>query len=113
MAITGGALADAIQTELKRFTGADQARLVHVDDAQLNASPAVADALTAELAIRLDGDEARRLGDALQLEEAPAALLLPMRPDHVLVLVGERLRDLPTERVDAAAALLSPERPRR
>src|SRR4051794_11528851 len=104
MASSGGTLADAVESELKRFTGADHARLLAPQE--VTSSP-IADALTAELAIRLDGEEARRLGHELGFEDAAAALLLPMRPDKVLVLAGESVRDLPHERVEAAAALLS------
>jgi diguanylate cyclase (GGDEF)-like protein len=102
----------AIAHELGVFTGASTALLVAVDEqsAELQETPAIADALTAELAIRLDGAEARRLTAAVGAGAAPAALLLPLRArnqTYVLVLAGEGVRDLSVEDVEAAAALLA------
>src|SRR6266480_6469097 len=65
---------------------------VDEQSAELQETPAIADALTAELAIRLDGAEARRLTTAVGAKAAPAALLLPMRTrdqTYVLVLAGD------------------------
>jgi diguanylate cyclase (GGDEF)-like protein len=76
----------------------------------LDHSPQLADALTAELAIRLDGSPAAKLGTALGLDgSTSAALLLPMRaPDtYVLALTGSRVRALSVEEVESAAALLA------
>ncbi|MEA2422581.1 MAG: hypothetical protein QOF55_1680 [Thermoleophilaceae bacterium] len=118
----------AITRELIAFTGASAGVLLAVDENRRTArsaaadpaaepiplehAPAIADALTAELAIRLDGQEARWLEATLGIAEpASAALLLPMRPPgtdspYVLVLVGDDVRSLSVEDVDAAAALL-------
>ena len=70
----------------------------------------ISDALTAELAIRVEGDEAERLTTSVGAGPEPSALLLPLRGarhGYVLVLAGERVRDLSVERVEAAAALLA------
>jgi diguanylate cyclase (GGDEF)-like protein/putative nucleotidyltransferase with HDIG domain len=119
------AVEQALARELRAFTGATNAVLIQVDDAAhpVAADPArpaqgpisladlgpLPDALTAELAIRLDGDEARRFGRALSVPDATAALLLPVRADvaYVLALIGDAVRDLTVEDVEAAAALLS------
>jgi diguanylate cyclase (GGDEF)-like protein len=69
----------------------------------------VADTLAAEFAIRVEGEEARRLTTAVGLPAEAAALLLPLRSagrSDVLVLAGEAVRDLRIEDVEAAAALL-------
>jgi diguanylate cyclase (GGDEF)-like protein len=119
-----GAVEQALAHELRAFTGASSALLIRVDDAAhpVAADPPappgppvalgqlrpLADALTAELAIRLDGDEARRFGSTLAMPHTTAALLLPVRADvaYVLALTGDAVRDLTLEDVEAAAALL-------
>jgi diguanylate cyclase (GGDEF)-like protein len=123
----------ALTEELRAFTGASEALLFEVDEAAgsvrvavadpdhddraagapaipLARVPAIADALTAELAIRLDGEEVRRLDAAIELP-APA-LLLPMRAPgaphaYVLALAGGALGALSVQDVEAAAALLT------
>ncbi|MEA2465968.1 MAG: hypothetical protein QOJ57_94, partial [Thermoleophilaceae bacterium] len=93
-----GALEHSLTRELRAFTGAQNAFLLRVDEragtatpvaadpgktaasepVPLDRAPAVADALTAELAIRLDGDEAANLGSAIGSRGiTAAALLLP------------------------------------
>jgi diguanylate cyclase (GGDEF)-like protein len=114
----------ALTRELRVFTGADAALLLQVDEQahpvaadppqaprgpiELDAIAPLADAVTAELAIRLDGDEARRFGAAVAIPHASAALLLPVRADvaYVLALTGDAVRDLTLEDVEATAALL-------
>jgi diguanylate cyclase (GGDEF)-like protein len=131
---------EALTRELRLFAGASEAVLLAVDQdagtarpvaadpAQaenggdrapgpgpiaLDSAPAIADALTAELAIRLDGEEARRLGASVGMATpAPSALLLPLRPPgaaqaYVMVLAGEPVRALSVEDVEAAAAFLA------
>ncbi len=79
----------------------------------LDAATALGDALTAELAIRIDSQAAHALAQAIALPDARAgALLLPLRPpgaddDYVLVLAGEAIRSMTVEDVEAAAACLS------
>jgi diguanylate cyclase (GGDEF)-like protein len=115
----------ALTRELRAFTGATAALLLQVDDEAhpVAADPPLsksngaiplgqlgplADALTAELAIRLDGEEAGRFGEAISIPHATAALLLPVRADvaYVLALTGDAIRALTLEDVEAAAALL-------
>jgi diguanylate cyclase (GGDEF)-like protein len=102
-----------IAEELRAFTGASAASLLKVDEGDAGPiadAPAIADAVTAELAIRLDGDEARRVTAAVGAGAASAALLLPMRARsdaYVLVLTGDAVRNLTVEEVEAAAALLT------
>jgi diguanylate cyclase (GGDEF)-like protein len=96
----------AIARELAAFTGASSAALLRVDD---GAPEVVADALTAELAIRLEGDQARRVTAAMGSGPESPALLLPLRTrDHryVLALAGEAVGDMRVEHIEAAAALL-------
>jgi diguanylate cyclase (GGDEF)-like protein len=123
----------AIARELRAFAGAQAAVLLKIDEQQrtaqpvafdpaqdagatapaaivLDKAPAIADALTAELAIRLDGEEARRVATAVGAGLASAALLLPMRPRneaYVLALTGDAVRNLSVEDVETAAALLA------
>jgi diguanylate cyclase (GGDEF)-like protein len=97
----------AVARELGTFAGASSALLLPVED---GAPELIADALTAELAIRVDGEEARRVTAALGPRSEPAALLLPLRApnrSYVLVLAGEAVRDLSVEDVEATAALLA------
>ena len=97
----------AIARELGAFAGASSALLLPVDQ---DPPGVIADALTAELAIRVDGNEARQLTAALGAGSEPAALLLPLRApnqSYVLVLAGEGVRELSVEDVEAAAALLA------
>ena len=118
----------ALARELRAFTGAKAALLLAADERAGTATiaaadpplpdqaqngpirlDAAADALTGELAIRLDGDGARRLTGAAGLDET-AALLLPLRATqqpYVLVLAGEGLRALSVDQVEAAAAALA------
>ena len=64
--------------------------------------------MTAELAIRLDGEEATSLGAAVGVAEATAALLLPGSGSaYVAALFGPGVRDLTVEEVEAAAAFLT------
>ena len=127
-------LENALTRELRAFTNASSALLLRVDERAATATPTaadpgsapdpaspipldhappIADALTAELAIRLDGEEAAKLATAIGAA-APAqaaALLLPLRQGvgaaYVLALIGDRVRTLSVEDVEAAAALLS------
>jgi diguanylate cyclase (GGDEF)-like protein len=114
----------ALTRELRAFTGASTALLVQVGDAAhpvasdprqpttgpiaLDDVAPLADALTAELAIRLDGEEARRFGSKIAVPDASAALLLPLRADvaYVLALTGDAVRALTLEDAEAAAALM-------
>ncbi|MEA2457386.1 MAG: hypothetical protein QOC95_358 [Thermoleophilaceae bacterium] len=127
------AVESALTRELRRFTGATAALLLAVDargrvarpaagdpelpqpheNVALDDAPAIGDALTAELAIRIDSQAALALARAISLPDARAgALLLPLRPaggedDYVLVLAGGAVRSLGVEDVEAAAACLS------
>jgi diguanylate cyclase (GGDEF)-like protein len=114
----------ALARELRAFTGAtaavlievgDTAHLVAADPPQALNAPIpldelapLGDALAAEFAIRLDGEEARRFVSKIASPDATAALLLPVRADvaYVLALTGDAIRDLSVEGVEAAAALL-------
>ena len=72
------------------------------------AVPEIADALTAELAIRIDGAAAQRVAEAAGLGAESAALLLPMRSrDPVLLLAGDAVRELSVGQIEAAAAILN------
>jgi diguanylate cyclase (GGDEF)-like protein len=127
-----GVVESVLTRELRAFTGASTAILLELaesagaaraaaaepetvavpDSIPLAGAPAIADAVTAELAIRLDGAEAAALGKALGVREAPAALLLPVRlpgtsSAYVAALFGAPLRDLTVEEVEAAAAFLA------
>jgi hypothetical protein len=95
-----------------RATAADPETVVAQDSIPLESAPALADAVTAELAIRLDGEEAAALGAALGVPDAPAALLLPVRlpgtnSAYVAALFGAALRALTVEEVEASAAFLA------
>src|SRR4051794_17931418 len=103
----------AIARELGAFTGLPTSLLLPVDErsTELHQVTAIADALTAELAIRLEGAEARRLTAAVGVGPAPAALLLPMRApnqNYVLVLAGGGGRELTVGGGEGAAAPLAP-----
>src|SRR4051794_15725442 len=96
----------AIARELAAFAGASSALLLAADENPTEA--VIADALTAELAIRLDGAEAHRLTSAVGLESEPAALLLPLRAPNqssALVRGGRAVRALPVAAGGAGAAL--------
>ena len=71
--------------------------------------PAIADALTAELAIRLDGEEVYARLDRHRLRaHAASKSATPALPRHaVLALAGGALGALSVQDVEAAAALLT------
>lgn len=134
-AASGGhrAVESVLIRELRGFTGASTAILLELVESgataraaavdpdadvlsrepiPLDRVPAIADAVTAELAIRLDGEEAAKLAAAVGMADAPAALLLPVRVHgstsaYVAVLLGAGVRDLTVEEVEAAAAFLT------
>ena len=115
-AFTGASAAILLElgesTSAARAVAADPEAIAPPESIPLAGTPAIADAVTAELAIRVDGEEAAALGAALGVREAPAALLLPVRLPgtnraYVAVLFGAALRDLTVEEVEAAAAFLA------
>jgi diguanylate cyclase (GGDEF)-like protein len=119
----------ALVREARAFSGVAAALLVRVDEAErrfevvagdpepmprapapLSAVPALADALTAELPVRLEGEQARRAATALGASSRPDALLLtPTRPPgagtaYVLLLADDSARGFGRDDVQAAAA---------
>jgi diguanylate cyclase (GGDEF)-like protein len=121
-----------LTSEARAFVGAAAAVLLAVDEASglatavaadppdareqakpfdLTAAPAIADAVTAELAIRLDGPAAEIAARLAGLHDPPgAALLLPLRPPgthgYVLVLADDRVREFTLAEVDTIASFL-------
>jgi diguanylate cyclase (GGDEF)-like protein len=127
------AVEEAVTREARVFAGASAALLLRVDEQNgiavpvagdpeppqpadelvLSATPAVADALAAELALRLDGAAARSLAHAVGLAPAPeAALLLPLRPPgtahgYVLMLADDRVRGFALAEIETMASFLA------